>query len=50
MDEKIQDISRHLRGWGKEYFAIGRNPEDLQNVIGYIKCQKEHHKRLSFEG
>ena len=38
-----------FEGWGKEYFAIGRNPEDLQNVIGYIKCQKEHHKRLSFE-
>ncbi len=39
-----------FEGWGKEYFAIGRNPEDLQKCNWlYQVPKKEHHKRLSFE-
>ena len=38
-----------FEGWGKDYFASGRSPEDLQTVIGYIQNQKEHHNRISFE-
>ncbi len=33
----------------KEYFAIGRSPEDFQTVIGNIQNQKEHYNRISFE-
>lgn len=46
---KDSGLFPEFEGWGKEYFAIGRSPEDLQTVIGYIQNQKEHHNRISFE-
>ena len=38
-----------FEGWGKEYFAIGRSPESVGDVIEYIKNQPIHHNRICFE-
>ena len=35
--------------WGKEYFCFSKSPEDKEKVINYIKNQKEHHKKESFD-
>ena len=38
-----------FEGWGKEYFGFSKSESDKPIVIEYIKSQKEHHKRISFE-
>ncbi|MDO4511759.1 MAG: transposase [Bacteroidales bacterium] len=39
----------HWDGWGREYAAFSISIDAKNNVIEYIKGQKEHHKRVSFE-
>ena len=36
------------RGWEDGYGAFSYSKNELQNVVEYIKSQKEHHKRFSF--
>ena len=36
-------------GWGREYAAFSVSSGAKNDVIEYIKGQKEHHKHLSFE-
>lgn len=37
-----------FEGWGNGYAAFTYSAKERPTVIEYIKCQKEHHKRLSF--
>ena len=36
-------------GWGKEYGAFTYALRDMEMVANYIKRQREHHQRQSFE-
>lgn len=36
-------------GWGREYAAFSVSENAKNNVIEYIKSQKEHHKHINFE-
>ena len=38
-----------FEGWGKEYFCFSKSFTDKHMVIEYIKNQKQHHTKLSFE-
>ena len=38
-----------FEGWGKEYFAFSKSVNDKNATIDYIKRQREHHGRVSFE-
>ena len=38
-----------FRGWGKEYAAFSCSYSSKDNVVEYIKGQREHHHRVSFE-
>ena len=39
----------HFEGWAVSFAAFTYNLNDKQTIIDYIKNQKEHHKKLSFE-
>lgn len=36
-------------GWGHEYAAISYGVHDKDMIVNYIRNQKEHHKRVSFQ-
>lgn len=36
-------------GWGHEYAAISYSVRDKEMIVNYIKGQKEHHKKVSFQ-
>ena len=38
-----------FRGWGKEYAAFSCSYSAKDTIIEYIKKQREHHHRVSFE-
>lgn len=37
-----------FRGWASEYAGLSYGSDDIQNIVEYIKGQKEHHRHLSF--
>lgn len=39
----------HFSGWAHEYAAFSYSIHDKDRIVNYIKGQKEHHKRVSFE-
>lgn len=39
----------HFRGWAKEYAALSYSLREKDMIVNYIKGQKEHHKKVSFE-
>lgn len=39
----------HFRGWGKEYGAFTYALRDREMVVNYIKNQRVHHQRETFE-
>ena len=39
----------HFSGWAHEYAAFSYSIHDKDRIVIYIKGQKEHHKRVSFE-
>jgi hypothetical protein len=39
----------HFSGWAHEYAAFSYSIHDKGRIVNYIKGQKEHHKRVSFE-
>ena len=42
-------LSKHKFNWQEGYGAFSYNHSALDNVIGYIQNQKEHHKKHSFK-
>lgn len=38
-----------FEGWGKEYFAFSKSVNERNTTIEYIKRQREHHNKVSFE-
>ena len=38
-----------FEGWGREYFSFSKSQTDKSTVIEYIKNQRVHHGRQSFE-
>ena len=38
-----------FRGWGKEYGAFSCSCSAKESIINYIKSQREHHGRVTFE-
>ena len=42
-------LSNHLFSWQEGYGAFSYSHYQLTNVINYIKNQKEHHKKKTFE-
>lgn len=40
---------RFFRGWGKGYFAVSVNPDNIEHVKQYIINQKDHHRSGGFE-
>lgn len=36
-------------GWAEGYSAFSCSAHDMNKVIEYVKCQKEHHKRVSLK-
>lgn len=38
-----------FQGWGKSYCAITHSALEKEKIINYIKGQKEHHKKTSFQ-
>lgn len=36
-------------GWGHENAAFSYSVRDKEMIVNYIKGQKEHHKRVSFQ-
>ena len=45
---KRSTLFPYWNGWGHEYAAFSYNIRDKEMIVGYIKSQKEHHKRVSF--
>lgn len=35
--------------WQDGYAAFSVNPQDVDKVVDYITCQKEHHSKKSFQ-
>ena len=46
---KQSGLFPNWEGWGKEYFGFSKSLADKNKVIEYIKNQKTHHKRESFD-
>jgi putative transposase len=42
-------ISKCYFEWQDEYFAVSVSESLLNRVRNYIKCQEEHHSRISFQ-
>jgi len=40
-------LKKHF-GWAGEYFAESVSPDRMEAVRAYIRNQKEHHKKISF--
>lgn len=38
----------NFSSWAEGYCAITYNIRDKDKIIGYIKKQKEHHRKISF--
>ncbi len=41
--------SIYFEGWGKEYYGFSTSKSHKDKVIEYVKNQKEHHRKLTFE-
>ena len=41
-------LKKHF-GWADEYFAESVSPDHMEAVRAYIRNQKEHHKKISFD-
>ena len=39
----------YWNGWGHEYAAISYGVREKDMIVNYIKGQKEHHKRVTFQ-
>ena len=39
---------QRFRGWGREYAGFSYSLRDKDMIIGYIKKQKEHHRKKTF--
>ena len=39
----------YWNGWGHEYAAISYGVRDRDMIVNYIKNQKEHHRRVTFQ-
>lgn len=37
-----------FRGWAREYAALSYSLRDKDMIVGYIKSQKEHHRKTTF--
>ena len=37
-----------FRGWGREYAGFSYSLRDKDMIVGYIKKQKEHHRKKTF--
>ena len=48
LKDHIEDFPR-FQGWGKSYCAITHSALEKEKVVNYIKGQKEHHKKVSFQ-
>ena len=46
---KEKEFSKYKFEWQEGFGAFSYSHSSLDNVIGYIKNQKEHHKRRSFK-
>ncbi len=46
---KANESFPNFHGWGREYAGFSYNLQDKNKIINYIKKQKEHHKKTSFE-
>lgn len=38
-----------FEGWGESYVAFSYNIKERETISNYIKNQKEHHKKMTFE-
>jgi putative transposase len=48
MDERIRDISE-IYFLAEGYCALTYSYRDKEMIVSYIKDQKEHHKKVTFE-
>ena len=39
----------HFRGWATEYAALSYSLRDKEMIVNYIRNQKEHHRKVTFE-
>lgn len=39
----------NFEGWGESFAAFSYSLKEKENIINYIKNQKEHHKTITFE-
>lgn len=46
---KEKEFSKYKFEWQEGFGAFSYSHSSLDNVIGYIKNQKEHHKKRSFK-
>lgn len=46
---KKQHQFHEFLGWASEYAAFSYSEKEKSTVINYIKNQREHHKRISFQ-
>jgi REP element-mobilizing transposase RayT len=44
-----KNLSKHKFQWQEGYGAFSYSHSNLDNVIGYIQNQKEHHKKQTFK-
>ncbi len=44
-----KNLSKHKFQWQEGYGAFSYSHSNLDNVIGYIQNQKEHHKKKTFK-
>ena len=38
----------YFERWANEYAGLSYGPDEIGNVVNYIKNQKEHHRRVAF--
>jgi putative transposase len=46
---KNNSLFPHFNGWAEGYAAFTYSVNELDTVVNYIKNQKEHHKRESYQ-
>ena len=39
----------HFRGWAREYAALSYSIRDKEMITNYIRNQKVHHRKVTFE-
>ena len=49
LQEPCREAFPMFSGWGKSYCAISCSPMEKDSVVDYIKGQKVHHKKTSFQ-